>query len=216
MPSLTVGVLASNNADEIGDCLRSVPWADALLVILDTRSSDDTAEIAQGLGAKVVAHDFVDFAQQREFGLGLIETDWLFYLDSDERGTPELGAELCQVMRDDRLPGWWVPRRNYILGKEIRHGGWHPDYQLRMLKLGQAHYDLSRPVHEVVLLEGEAGYLKQPLIHYNYRTLAQFMRKQRQYVVYEAEMRYAGGARAKPWTFCAATAARVLAALCHA
>jgi hypothetical protein len=97
--------------------------------------------------------------------------------------------------------GWWVPRRNFILGKEIRYGGWHPDYQLRLLKLGAAHYDLTRPVHEVVLLEGQEGFLREPLIHYNYRTLRQFVAKQHQYVAYEAQIRHQQGIRPKPWTY---------------
>ncbi|MFH1084960.1 MAG: glycosyltransferase family 2 protein, partial [Chloroflexota bacterium] len=201
MPRVCVGILARNNEDQIAECLASAAWADERLVILDTRSSDRTAEIARGLGARVVAHRFEDFGRQREFGLGLPASEWLMYLDSDERITPALAEEVRQVVRDDAHTGWWVPRRNLIWGREIRHGGWYPDYQLRLLRRGQARYDLTRQVHEVVILDGVAGYLREPLIHHNYRMLAEFVAKQRPYAEYEARIRHAQGRHARPWTF---------------
>jgi (heptosyl)LPS beta-1,4-glucosyltransferase len=199
-PTLAVAILARDNESEIAACLESVSWADERLVLLDTRSTDRTAAIAAACGARVVTHPFVNFAQQREFGLSLPTTDWLFYLDSDERATPALGQELRQVILQEAV-GWWVPRRNFIWGRETRHGGWHPDYQLRLLRLGHAHYDPTREVHEIVLLEGAEGYLREPLLHYNYHTLGQFANKQRQYVALEAGILYKSGVRPKPWTY---------------
>ena len=201
MTQVAVAILAGNSKDDIADCLESVAWADERIIILDTRSVDRTAVIAQEMGARVVPHAFEDFARQREFGLSTPRGEWLFYVDSDERATPALAQEIRQVVEDDKRVGWWVPRRNFVWGHEIRHGGWHPDYQLRLLKLGHAHYDLTREVHEIVILDGEEGYLQEPLLHYNYRTLGQFVTKQRQYVGYEAKMRYDQGVRPKPWTY---------------
>lgn len=189
MPRLTVAVLARDNEDEIADCLRSVLWADERIVILDTRSRDATAAIAREVGARVIPHRFVNFAQQREFGLSTVRGEWLFYVDTDERATPALAEEIRRVIEDESRVGWWVPRRNFIWGREIRHGGWHPDYQLRLLRLGSAHYDPRREVHEIVRLEGREGYLQEPLIHHNYRTVAQFMDRQRFYATYEADIR---------------------------
>lgn len=201
MPRLTAAILARDNEDEIADCLQSLAWADERIVVLDTRSGDRTAAIAQELGARVVSHQFQDFARQREFGLSLATGQWLFYVDTDERATPALAEEVRRVIRDETRVGWWVPRRNIIWGREIRHGGWYPDYQLRLLKLGHAHYDLTRPVHEVVALDGEEGHLREPLVHYNYRTIGQFIDKQRQYVNYEADILYGRGVRPRPWTY---------------
>ena len=201
MPALAVIVLARDNADEIAACLESVAWADESIVLLDARSRDATGEIARRLGDRVVEHPFTNFAAQREFGLSLPRSEWLFYVDSDERGTPALGEEIRRVIAEERAVGWWVPRRNWIWGREIRHGGWYPDYQLRLLKLGHAHYDLTREVHEVVILDGPAGHLQEPLIHYNYRSLGQFIAKQRQYVALEAGIRHKQGVRPKLWTF---------------
>jgi len=229
MTALCVGILACNNEDEIADCLESVSWADERIVILDTRSNDRTAAIAEAMGARVVPHRFENFALQREYGLSLPDAEWLFYVDSDERATPALAREIRRVIKDETHVGWWVPRRNFMWGHEIHHGGWHPDYQLRLLKLGHAHYDMTREVHEVVELEGReytaqgreytaqgreytaqgreytaqgtAGYLREPLLHYNYRTMGQFIAKQRQYVGYEAEILHKQGIHPKPWTY---------------
>jgi len=202
MVKLNVAILARDNESEIADCLRSVDWADERVVILDTRSADRTAEIARSLGAQVVEHRFENFARQREFGLGLFTPgEWLFYLDSDERATPALGEEMRRVIQDGTAEGWWVPRRNFFWGHEVRYGGWRPDYQLRLLHVGRAHYDMTREVHEIVMLDGIDGHLREPLIHYNYRTMAQFTAKQHQYVAYEAAILYKQGVRPKPWTY---------------
>jgi hypothetical protein len=196
-----VAILARDVETDIADCLNSVDWADERIVLLDSRSSDGTAAIAGAMGARVVEHRFEDFARQREYGLTLPRNEWLFYVDSDERGTPALGAEIRQVIEDPSRVGWWVPRRNVIWGHEVRHGGWYPDYQLRLLKLGHVHYDLTREVHEIVVPQGDVGRLREPLIHHNYRTFGQFVAKQRQYVTYEAEILRKQGVRPKPWTY---------------
>ena len=198
---ISVAILARDNEAQIGACLDSVSWADERIVLLDTRSQDGTAAVAEARGARVVRHRFGDFGAQREFGLGLPSHPWLLYVDSDERATPALGAEIRRVVQQEACVGWWVPRRNLIWGHEIAHGGWYPDYQLRLLKLGHAHYDPARPVHEVVLLDGRAGHLTEPLVHHNYATAAEFVHKQRGYIAYEAEILRDRGVRPKPWTY---------------
>jgi len=91
--------------------------------------------------------------------------------------------------------GWWVPRDNYLFGRLTRHAGWYPDYQLRLLRRGRARYDPLRPVHETVLLDGDAGYLQQALVHYNYSTRRQFLAKQWLYAGIEAEALHSQGLR---------------------
>jgi (heptosyl)LPS beta-1,4-glucosyltransferase len=198
--TITAAVLAGNNEAIIADCLASVAWADERLVILDDRSDDGTEEICRSLGARVIANRFENFAEQRNFGFEQVNTEWLFYIDSDEQSTEALAAEIRQVMKEDVHVGWWVPRRNFIWGHETKHGGWYPDYQLRMYRVDRARYDPEHPVHEVVILQGEAGYLKEPLLHFNYATVAQFVAKQQQYVELEAGNRLRAGVRPKPWT----------------
>jgi hypothetical protein len=93
--------------------------------------------------------------------------------------------------------GFWIPRRNLIFGKEIRHTGWSPDYQPRLLRKGAARFDPEREVHELVIWDGETGFLVEPLIHYNYETLAQFHRKQMAYTRYEARVWLQEGRRVR-------------------
>lgn len=200
-PRITVAVLARDNEPQIADCLESAAWADELLVVLDDRSSDATADIARAMGARVVERRFDDFAGQRNYALSLATTEWLLFVDTDERVTPELADEVRRVIREGDRAGWWVPRRNLIWGREIRHGGWWPDHQLRLLRVDRVRYDTERPVHEVVLLDGAAGYLEAPFIHHNYSTVREFVRKQRQYVGYEAQILYRDGVRPRPWTY---------------
>jgi (heptosyl)LPS beta-1,4-glucosyltransferase len=197
-PTLAVVVLARDEERNIHDCLQSVSWADKRCVLVDPRSTDRTVELALGAGAAVQQHPFVGFADQRNAALAMFEADWIFFVDADERGTPGLAPEVRRVIRRESAVGWWVPRRNYIWGHWIRHAGWYPDYQLRLLKRGFARYDPARQVHEVVILEGPEGYLQNPLIHYNYATVRQFLQRQDFYADYEASMLVKHGGRPKP------------------
>jgi hypothetical protein len=188
MPTLAAVVLARDEEENLRDCLQSVAWADRLCVLLDPRTTDRTAEVAVELGATVQEHPFSDFASQRNAALKLFEADWVFFIDADERCTPELGAEIRTAILHAAIVGWWVPRRNFIWGCWIRHAGWYPDYQLRLLRRDRARYDPAREVHEVVLLDGPDGYLEHPLVHYNYATVAQFLHRQDYYARYEARV----------------------------
>ena len=200
MTQLTAVVLTRNEASNISDCLDSLSWADGL-VVLDSLSTDETVELARAKGAVVFQHPFHDYASQRNKGLEMVESDWIFFVDADERATPELAREVREVIANRPETGWWVPRRNYIFGKWIRHTGWYPDYQLRLLKRDKARYDPTREVHEVVILEGAAGHLQNTLTHYNYHTVRQFLDKQRVYTNYEASILFSQGIRPKSRNF---------------
>jgi glycosyltransferase involved in cell wall biosynthesis len=190
-------VLTRNEEKHIRDCLASVrDFADELLV-LDSCSGDRTIEIAREMGARVESHAFDHYPNQRNAAIDLARGDWIFFIDADERATPAVGQEIQSTIRDSQFAGFWIPRRNIIFGKEIRHTGWSPDYQPRVLRKGRARFDPARRVHELVLWDGEVGYLREPLIHYNYETLAQFRDKQIKYTRYEAQVWYAEGKRAR-------------------
>ena len=191
---LTVVILTKNEEGNIAACIESVRWADEV-VVFDSLSQDRTVEIAQELGAKVIQHPFRNYADQRNAALEAVENQWVFFVDADERATPELAAEVRQAIEDETKVGWWVPRHNYIFGRLTRHAGWFPDYQLRLLKRGRARYDPPQKVHEVVILDGQEKYLKNVLIHYNYDNLSQFLERQSRYSHYEARILYDQGVR---------------------
>ncbi len=194
-PTITAAVITKNEAHNIRDCLAALSWADELLV-LDSLSDDETVPIARALGATVHQRPFDDFARQRNAALALVRTEWAFFVDADERVSAALAAEAREAVAAAEatwqasgvppVAGYWVPRRNIILGRWIKGGGWYPDYQLRLLKVGRARYDESRRVHEVVLLDGEARWLREPLLHFNYDRLGQLFAKQAAYAALEA------------------------------
>ncbi len=190
-------ILAHNEADNIQDCIKSLQWADEVVVVDGGSSTDNTVELAQAAGATVMHNLFENFAQQRNAALDKVNADWVLFVDADERVTPELAEEVRQILENPDCVGYWIPRQNYIFGKLTRHTGWYPDHQLRLLKCGAAHYDPERQVHELVILDGEAGYLENHLIHYNYRDLRHFIQKQRYYARFDAEIMYSDGIRPK-------------------
>jgi (heptosyl)LPS beta-1,4-glucosyltransferase len=187
VPRLAAVILTKNEEHNITDCLHSLSWADRLCV-LDSGSTDSTVELARQAGADVQQRPFVNYADQRNAALEMFAAQWILFVDADERATPELGAEVRRAIEKESAVGWWVPRRNYIWGRWIRHAGWYPDYQLRLLKRGSACYDPTREVHEIVQLDGPAGHLQNPLTHYNYATVRQFLRRQDFYATYEASV----------------------------
>jgi glycosyltransferase involved in cell wall biosynthesis len=201
MPQLAGIILTYNEEHHIEECIASLRWADEVIVF-DSFSTDRTVELSQRAGARVLQHRFENYGAQRNAALDAVATDWVFFVDADERVTPELAQEVREKLATAGPErGWWVPRHNYIFGRLTRGAGWYPDYQLRVLCRANARYTPDRPVHEEVILDGEAGYLTSPLIHYNYQNVAQFIAKQERYTDFEAVIRFGKGLRPKPWTY---------------
>jgi (heptosyl)LPS beta-1,4-glucosyltransferase len=197
--TLAAIVLTKNEEHHIGACLDSLMWADRR-VVFDSFSTDRTCDIARAHGAEVIQHRFVDFAAQRNAALEQVEADWIFFIDADERSTPELGAEIRAIVNERELgvTGWQVPRLNYLFSKLTTGAGYWPDYQMRLLKRGCARY--TRPASEIVELAGQSDCLKHPLIHYNYESIAQFHLKQQARIDFEAKNLIEQGAALKFYT----------------
>lgn len=202
MMRLAAIILTYNEAQHVVACIETVRFADQIIVF-DSFSTDQTPPLAQGAGAQVIQHAFADYASQREAALNAVRdtADWVLFVDADERVTPALAEEVRRSIELPGYAGFRIPRDNYIFGKLTRGAGWFPDYQTRLLRVGAAHYDLTRQVHEVVILNGEEGTLKNPFIHYNYRDLAQFIEKQRRYTAYDARILFEQGVRPKPQNY---------------
>jgi glycosyltransferase involved in cell wall biosynthesis len=203
MSKIVAAILTKNEKRHITDCINSVQWAD-LVLLEDSFSTDGTVEVAQKLGATVLQSRFVNFAVARNNALRNAKSlgaEWIFFVDADERVTPELAEEIQRVMAEDEKSGWWVPRYNVMWGHTMRGGGWYPDCQLRLMKIDAARYDPEREVHEIVILDGEAGALQEHLIHYNYDSLGHFRAKQNRYIDFEAKILRDTGVRTRPWTY---------------
>lgn len=198
MNELTAIIITFNEAKHIVDCIQALQFADDVLVI-DSFSEDNTVELAEGAGARVIQNEFENFSAQRNFALDCVRdsTKWVLFVDADERVTEELAIEVSSVLHRDDVSGYQIPRHNYIFGKLTRGAGWYPDYQTRLLRVKGAKYDTAREVHEVVLLDGKTRRLNRPLVHYNYESAAQFHAKQRKYTQFEAAELYRQGIKPK-------------------
>ena len=202
MTPLTAIVLTYNEAEQIQTCIETLRFADRILVF-DSFSSDDTVRIARQSGAEVIQHTFVNYADQRNAALSAVEgqTEWVLFIDADERISSELAAEIRDKLSPAEIAGWKLPRHNYIFGKLTKGAGWFPDYQTRLLRVGKARYDPQRQVHEIVLLDGPVGVMDNPIVHYNYKNLTHFKDKQERYVRYEARILYECGIQPKARNF---------------
>ena len=204
-PRIAAVVLTLNEARHIAACLETLAWADAR-VVFDSYSSDTTPKLATQAGAVLVQNAFVNYAQQRNAALAWAAgqsppLEWVFFVDADERCTPELAAELRRVAGDPTRDVWAVPRHNFIFGKLTLGAGWYPDFQARLFRVGRADYEPARAVHEVARHTGEMGRLAATLDHFNYDNVEQFHAKQRKYAEYDAGILYKQGVRPKPRNF---------------
>jgi glycosyltransferase involved in cell wall biosynthesis len=204
MAELVAVVLTLNEEKNIGPCLDSLQWCDAI-VVWDSFSTDRTCDIARAKGAALYQHPFKGYGSQRQAAMDAVcerlGARWVFFVDADERATPELAHEIRRVIveRPD-VVGWWVPRHNYILSRLTLHAGWYPDHQLRLLRPCRSHWDPAREVHELPILNGAEGYLQNVLIHYNYDSIKQFIETQEKYTDIDARILYDAGQRPKPWS----------------
>ncbi|MBN1890675.1 MAG: glycosyltransferase family 2 protein [Thermoflexales bacterium] len=184
--SLLAIILTLNEERHIAACIDSLAWVKQVLVF-DSFSTDETIAVAHQHGALVIQHRFENYAQQRNAALAAAPpTEWVFFVDADERATPDLAAEIRQIIQaGPAVAGYYVPRHNYLFGHLTLGGGYYPDYQMRLLRAGHARYE--RPVEEVAVLDGPTAHLKNVLIHYNYDSLAQFHTKQRRRAALEVD-----------------------------
>lgn len=189
-PKVPVSVLIPTRNEErlLPACLASVSWADQV-VVLDSLSTDATPEIARAAGAEVVERRFDSFAAHKNWALDHVDFrhPWLLLLDADERVTEPLAAEIRAVVAaGDRGPaGYYIGRKLIFCGKWIRHGGVWPDYNMRLIRRGRARYE-DRLVHEHMILDGPAGYLKNPLLHEDDKGLERYIERHNHYTSLEA------------------------------
>ena len=182
MEKISAYIIAYNEEHKIAAAIASVRWADEIIVA-DSHSKDRTAAIATELGAKVVQVDFKGFGALRNSALEACTGPWVFSLDADERCTPEAARELRQAVTDDRHDLFFVPRRNFFLGREIRHSGWYPNYrQPQLFRKGLMSYELSQ-VHEgfVGISKRPIGHLRQPIWQLPYKNLEEVLNKVNRY-----------------------------------
>jgi len=189
---VSVAIITRNEEDNIEDALRSVADAEEIVVV-DAFSTDRTVEICRKYTGKVFQHEWQGFAVQKQIAVDHSSGPWVLILDADERVTPELKKEVADALAETDCNGFFMPRKNHFLGRWIRHGGWWPDNTLRLFKKEEGHLE-PREVHESVSVKGKTGYLRNPLIHYTYWSLTDFINRMENYsTLASREIRKHGG-----------------------
>lgn len=180
---ISVYIIAYNEEAKIGSAINSVKWADEILVA-DSYSTDRTAEIAESMGARVMQIQFRGFGDLRNKAIVACTYDWIFSLDSDERCTPEVQAEISKIIQSDRaLDAYYIPRKNFFMGKWIKHSGYYPDYrQPQLFRKGTIEFKNDQ-VHEEYFLHTSkpTGYLKNPIWQIPFKNFEEIIRKANKY-----------------------------------
>jgi glycosyltransferase involved in cell wall biosynthesis len=185
--TLSVAVITYNEEANIGRLLESTRPADEH-VVLDCGSTDRTLEIARTFGAKTFTEDWKGYSAQKNCAIAKATGDWVLSLDADEAVEPELMEEIRRVIGGNpAVDGYYMPRRNYFLGRWIRHGGFYPDRKLRLFRRGRGRFG-ERAVHEVVQVDGPTGTLNHALVHNAYPTLEGYIQHMNRYSSLGAEM----------------------------
>ncbi len=198
MPKLSVTIITKNEAEDIAAALDSVAWADERVVV-DSCSSDATADIAARHGARVIAREWPGYVAQKNYAASAARHDWILSLDADERVTPELAREIQQALANEPSDrGFRIPRVTYHLGRWIRSTDWYPDHQLRLYDRRRARWT-GRYVHEGVTVDGSIGGLAGELQHYAYRDIAEHLSTIDHYTTLAAQQMFEDGRRATIW-----------------
>lgn len=193
---VTAVIAAHDESANIEACIASVEWANEVIVV-ENDSTDDTIDRARAAGATVISPPFTTIGAARNQGIQRAKTPWILVVDADERCTPELEAEIRQTAAStDTRTAYRIPRRNFFLGREIRHGGWGvgSDHPVRLFKR-ELRYNASQ-VHEHVEVGGPSGELRNALLHHPYGSLDQYFEKFNRYSRWWAAQNFGKGRRA--------------------
>jgi len=181
---LSVLIPCYNEERAIEDCLRSVDWADEILVV-DSFSTDATLEIARRYTDRVLQHEYIYSAAQKNWAIPQASHEWVLIVDSDERVTPGLRDEIMALLEGEpAFDGYWIPRRNYLFGREIRHCGWGADTVLRLFKRDKGRYSDKRVHAEVAI--SPAGRLTNHLEHHTISSVSDWIAKINKYSSWKA------------------------------
>lgn len=192
--SLSVLILAKNEEKNIRDCIKSAQFADEVIII-DDYSSDNTVKIAQELGARVCQRAMNgNWGAQQTFAIEQATTNWIFFLDADERITDALEKEIVQAVKQNELYAYEVPRLNYVMDKALRHGGWYPDYGYHLVP--RLDVRVEGLVHPQFVHNYPVRRLRSPITHYTYSSWEHYLNKLNLYTKLAAEKNFQKGKRA--------------------
>ncbi len=191
---LSVTIIARNEESRLGDCLKSVWFADELLVV-DSGSSDGTVVVAESRGARVIHQDWLGYGPQKQFAVDQARHDWVLCLDADERLSDDLAEAVRGALVEEPLhQAYEMPRCNRFMDHWLGYGEGYPDRSLRLFNRQYARWSLD-PVHEKVETDGPVGRLDADLLHRSENGLADYLAKQNRYTSLQANALFEAGRR---------------------
>lgn len=174
-PSLSIVIVAKNEERNIAECIATASFADEVLV-LDSGSSDATVSLAKSAGARIIETDWPGYGPQVARGFSLASSEWVLSLDADERISPLLRDEIISAIQNGQHDGLRIPRLSEFCGRFIHHGGWYPDYTLRLGRRSKSSFT-DHFLHAHMTVNGSIGHLKQCIIHYSYPNMHDVLEK---------------------------------------
>lgn len=208
-PNISAYVITKDEEQNLPECLESISWVDEIIVV-DDNSTDRTVEIAKKAGCKVIVHPMESYTAQRRLAVANCSSDWIFWVDADERVPPSLRDEILRRLETDQgaYTGYYLLRLHFLLWRKVKRTEWSAKYlltrgnQLKLTRKDKWHFEEGRTVHERMVGEGPIGKLMQPLHHVNANpSLHVRIQKTIRYARLEAEMECRSGKRIKWYDF---------------
>lgn len=185
---ISAKIIVRNEEHNVADVCETVHWADEI-VIVDSDSTDGTVEIARKYTDKIYNRQWNGYKDKHEFADSKTTGDWIFWIDADERVTPELRASIehLRTLSDNELAaGYQIARKTEYLGAWIKHSGWYPDFQMRLYRKELSYWDGVAP-HQTARVNGTVEKLAGELLHYTKRDLSEHHRVTDSYASLAAE-----------------------------
>ncbi len=188
MQKLTAIIPTGNEEHNIEAVLRSVSFADEILVV-DSFSTDKTVELAKPLATNIIQREYGNSASQKNWAIPQAKHEWILLVDADERVTPELQKEIKNILKTEtEKDAFWIYRQNHFMGQKLNYSGWQGDKVIRLFRRDKCKYE-KKHVHAEILVDGKTGFLKNKLEHFTYKNLQHFLNKSDRYSTWSAKDR---------------------------
>ncbi len=185
---ISASIIVFNEEENIEELCQTISWCDEIIIV-DSHSTDKTTEIAQKYTDKIFQHEFKGYKDKHEFADSKTTGDWIFWIDADERVTPELlnSIQNLKNLDENELPnGFLISRQTWYLGRWIKHSGWSPDFQMRLYRKSASFWDGVSP-HETARVKGKVDKLDGAFLHFTKRNLSEHQRVLDSYTTLAAE-----------------------------
>lgn len=201
MKTITVLIFTHNEEKNIKDCIASAKILTENVIVIDSQSTDKTIDILKKERIKFYSFPYQLYVEPaRKFGIDKVKTEWVLILDADERITSKLALEIKQKIKDSKISYYYIPRKNIFINRWLKHGGWWPDYQIRLINK-KYFVDWPKQIHSTPKIQGNYDYLKNPLYHLFHSNLESMVKKTAIFENIEADLLYQANRPVNSLTF---------------